>query len=153
MVWLSFSIKIIEINIIFFHKDMENVLTRVLTPNDPVSQLMNKYKYEMMWSGVSQLFYHGEGAVEYFKHAVRGVLCERSTETDVACEWWACVLWSQAEWMGRGMFIITCNKLFYNKYFRRTRPCSIKTLQGCRLAVQASNGGSTMQSCVLYTFG
>lgn len=120
-------------------EDKKLQLTTCITPNDPVSRLVNKYKYQMIWTGVTQLFYYGEGAADYFKNAVRGVISERrkklavpqqnsssdtnlnlrnrrttagtnhgvaeesfDLETDLHCEWWACILWSQAEWMARG---------------------------------------------------
>jgi len=117
-------------------------LTTCMNPSDPLSRLVNRYKYEMMWKGVSQLLNVGEGAIEYFKGAIQGVLyerkdlrCDRATGestgssglrsrfsnqrnrtqsedsmepddqkkiSDLNCEWWACILWSQAEWMSRG---------------------------------------------------
>jgi hypothetical protein len=118
-----------------------SILTTCMNSNDPLSRLVNRYKYEMMWRGVSQLLIVGEGAVEYFKGAIHGVLYERKDiqtnqfvngsscdgglrsrfnsnrsathqnedgveevgrVSDVNCEWWACILWSQAEWMSRG---------------------------------------------------
>lgn len=70
--------------------------------SDPASMATGCFKEEMIRRGFSRLYYTGEGAGEWFKHALKALLWEKGG--DHAGEWWAAAGWARTEGVGRGEF-------------------------------------------------
>lgn len=64
---------------------------------DEVNQLVCKFKEEMMSTGITELFYNGDGR-EYFKSALEVALKGR----DKVCQFWGAVTWAEAEFTNNG---------------------------------------------------
>ena len=84
-----------------YDQNLKSKLTVCSDPADCFSQMIFRYKEEMLKTGVDRLYNSGEGSLEYFKGALQAILSEKKTR-DVSCEWWICILWAEAEWLVGG---------------------------------------------------
>jgi len=78
----------------------------------------------MMNRGIAQLFYLGEGSVDFFKAALQAVCAEQKKMEDESldenntgtrddrCKWWACILWCEAEWLSQNCRQPVLDRLF-----------------------------------------
>jgi hypothetical protein len=81
-----------------YDENLKSKLSICVESTDCLSQMIFNYKEEMLRVGMDKLYNSGVGSLEYFKGALQAVLCEKRSR-DTTCEWWACILWAEAEWL------------------------------------------------------